>query len=365
MAEKCFFTPHSISSLLYVEIDGKARGYREDLVKEEFTEIYRQFLVCPECKGLIREAVRSKGKTVCQSCSTGIASDIDKNVQDSVSKLKCRCPLSDEGCTWSGVLGAVREHLDSCVMLLIGCPAKCGVVLQRGDVVGHQMRSCSLRLKQCDFCKQQVRSNSENNHAKECRNHPENVVACPYKEIGCMCTLEILRKNLDKHLKENLVTHQELLLTQLSSLRVKNTQLAQVNEELRNKLTVSNSGVWIILLAVLAVGVAMLVTHQIEYNSKFEKDIFKLEFDNKILITEQALLSGSVDEIHKQYERIGLRFKQFVNSINRNVSGIEKSLQNLFEKVSENKSSFEHELVLGQSINSLKDNITVFQRELR
>ena len=364
MAEKCFFLPHSISSLIYVETDGKARGYREDLVKEGFSEISRQFLMCPECKGVIRDAVRSKGRTVCESCTTGIASDTDKNVQYNVSKLKCRCPLSNEGCNWSGVLGTVREHLDSCVVLLVECPAKCGEVLQKGGVVEHQMRSCSLRLKQCDFCNQQVQSNKENNHAKECLNHPENVVTCPYKEIGCN-TLEILRKNLDGHLKEKFVTHQDLLLTQFNCLQANNRQLNQINEELRNKLKLNNSGVWIILLAVLAVGLAMLVTYQMEYNTRFEKNIFKLEFDNKILIKEQALVRESMDEVSKQYERIELRFKKFIDSINKNVSDVERGLQNLFQKVSENGLPLEHELRLGQSIKSLQYNITLFQRELQ
>ena len=360
MAEKCFLTPHSISSLVYVEIDGKAKGYRTDLVKEKFTEICRQFLVCPECKGLIRDAVRSKGRTVCESCTTGIASDTDNNVQDNVSRLKCSCPLSDEGCNWSGVLGRVREHLDSCIMLLIECPAKCDMVLQKGRVVEHQMRSCSLRLKQCDFCKQHVQSNRENNHVKECPNHPENVVACPYMKIGCN-TVEVLRRNLDGHLKDNSLTHQDLLLTQLNSLQVKNTQLTKTSEELRNKLKLNSSGLWIILLAVLAVGVAILVTYQIEYNASFEEDIFKLEFDNRIQIKEQSLMRESVNEIHKQYERIEMRFKLFINSINKNVSDIERSLQNL----SENEPSLEHELRIGQSFKSLKHNITVFQRELQ
>ena len=283
-------TPHSIPWLIYVEINGKAKGFKQALLREEVTGTLKQFLICPECKGIIREAIQYKGRTVCQACTTGSPGDSDQNVQASVPLLKCRCPLYQRGCDWSGELGAIKEHMDTCLKLLVECNLKCGVIMERGAVEEHQRETCPIRMMPYEYCGQNIQASKENKHTRVCLHHPEGEIACPYKEIGCD-TIGLLRKHLERHLKENLIGHHKLILAQFQQQqrgtvelrdRVHAMQTHRVQDTSAGRRNRSVSvGILLFLFTVLTAGISVLVWYQVENNQRLERVILKLGNDMK------------------------------------------------------------------------------------
>ena len=308
-------TPHSVHSLLYVEVSGKPRGYKRDLLREQVTDSLQQFLFCPECSGVIREAVQSKGRTVCQACTAGLSGDSDRNVQANVPLLKCRCPLSLEGCGWSGEIGSIREHMDTCLKLLIECSLECGAVLERGGLVEHQREVCPTRKKLCEYCGQNIQAGKENTHTRVCSHNPEGEVACPYKEIGCD-TVWLLRKHLERHLTENTLVHHKLILVQFQQQQSSNKQMSELRDRLRSVEQTHSGrsetrGVWRLLLifAILTVGISALVLYQMENSQRLEKEIIILrnEMERKETHLNSVLASVADLEIRiGQFDQVDL-----------------------------------------------------------
>ncbi|KAI6654822.1 hypothetical protein LOD99_2701 [Oopsacas minuta] len=105
MADRDIQIPHSIPSLIYKESNGALRGFKQDLIQEDITEIFQQSLVCSVCSGVIRDAVQSMGRTVSHSCALESFGDIDKNVQDNVIE----CPYKAICCNTKEIM---KKHLD-------------------------------------------------------------------------------------------------------------------------------------------------------------------------------------------------------------------------------------------------------------
>ena len=301
-------TPHSIASLIYVEINERARGFKQELLSEEVTDKLQQFLFCPECKGIIREAIQSKGRTVCHNCSRDSSGDSDQNVQANVPILKCRCPLYIEGCDWSGELGSVKEHMNICLKLLVECDLRCGVVLERGEVVEHQKNICPTRMKPCEYCGQNIQAIKENKHTKVCLHHPESEVACPYKEVGCD-TEGVLRKHIERHLAECTIVHHKLILAQFQQQQSRDKQATELNVLLRDRMQAMEQtlvrrkdrsiSVWTLLFifAILAAGISVLVWYQVENSERLEREIVKLgnELRRKDLEVETIIKASETE----------------------------------------------------------------------
>ena len=229
MAERNPQIPHSIQTLLYVERREKYCGYKPELITDAISYDLKEFLICSECKGIIRSARHVGRNTVCEMCDTGRGRDADERVVNIVKYLNSKCPLLESGCTWLGVLGEIDEHMSVCSKLEIQCQLKCGIVFERETTEQHNREICPLRMIECRYCKEEIQVKGENQHIGECTYHPDTEIPCPYKELGC--DVITLRKNKDIHLTENMIGHQKLLLDQLNQLRNRNQQLEQLNEE--------------------------------------------------------------------------------------------------------------------------------------
>ncbi|KAI6660811.1 TNF receptor-associated factor 6-like [Oopsacas minuta] len=204
----------------------------------------------------------------------GKGGEVDGRVDGFVRELKCRCPLSIRGCDWLGKLDNIVEHISGCVKVKIECQKGCGEVLQKCDTLDHQ-KKCPFRNQRCEYCRKEVQANRTNEHARICLDNPDGVVTCPYKEVGCE-TIEIARKDLNTHITQNMISHQELLVHELNQLRIGNEQLRTENKQLSDKMnknefetrniqtnllrsnTNTNRSIWI-LLALVITGMAILI----------------------------------------------------------------------------------------------------------
>ena len=250
MAERNPRIPHSIESLLFVNRNGKYCGYKQGLISDNIGADLREFLICAECEGISRRARQGGGNTVCELCvpeerivpevllvdinpiPVQYYGDIDKRVENKVAFLNARCPLSGEGCGWEGKLREIEQHMEECQKVRVECQLECGNVLERESIEQHNREICSLRIKRCDYCNEEVQANEENQHIVECQYHPDTEVPCPYKELGCEAI--VLRKNMNTHITENMTDHHTLMLYQLNQLRDKNKQQERVNQQLRD-----------------------------------------------------------------------------------------------------------------------------------
>ena len=233
MAEKNLQISHSIQSLLYVEWNGNYCGYKLELISDNISGDLRDFIICSECKGVCREARQWKGKTVCGMCVSGTAGNLDEKVGNKIAILNSKCPLSENGCDWAGVLAEMERHMFVCPKFLIECKQKCGTMVESENYEQHSREICPFRLIECQFCKKEIQIKEENQHMSECTVDPDTEIPCPYKELGC--DVLILRKNNDIHQTENLIGHQNLMLDQLNQLREKNKQLEQLIIQQKDK----------------------------------------------------------------------------------------------------------------------------------
>ena len=69
------------------------------------------------------------------------------------------CPHKSLGCTWTGELRSLEEHLvkdidnkKGCPFTELQCSNGCGVVMQRRLVEGHLKSECKLREVKCEYC---------------------------------------------------------------------------------------------------------------------------------------------------------------------------------------------------------------------
>ena len=109
-----------------------------------------------------------------------------------------RCDNLDNGCQWTGELGELRTHFQSCDYALLPCTNKCkdkyrAVKVLRKDLPDHLTNKCPRRQYQCPYCKEtgehQERTTS---HLKIC---PRVTVKC--QNLGC--TARIFRRELSTH----------------------------------------------------------------------------------------------------------------------------------------------------------------------
>ena len=150
----------------------------------------------------------------------------------------CRCPLSEEGCNWTGSLEDVTEHMSVCER-------------SSGDV------------------------------------------ECPYKVIGCKQN-RLMRGELDRHLKECQILHQQLLLKKMIGS----------NGQRRSVKMCGLESVWILLSVIVVLSVIVLGVF-VQYQT---------QNDDKI-----GILKGEL--------------KSFKNNIEKKLQGMENTLKNLKNKI--------------------------------
>lgn len=83
----------------------------------------------------------------CPMCQTsGFMSMPEKQLQRKILDLKVSCTELKQGCTWTGEIRDLDNHLNkSCSYVTVACPLDCGVTLQRIHLEKHQEDECPQR----------------------------------------------------------------------------------------------------------------------------------------------------------------------------------------------------------------------------
>ena len=181
-----------------------------------------------------------------QGCSaTRIAFDVLEAHLLTCEYRLLRCKW--EGCGATVVCASLPAHEGTCVKRLVRCPHPgCTVGRIAFDGLAAHMAACEHRLVPCKWpgCGAKFTPDDMEYHGKtcvkrvvSCPNHgckapgitfdglevhrltcPFEAVECPFAGVGC-AHAHVLRKALDKHLRDAMTTHNELSLAAVSSLR--------------------------------------------------------------------------------------------------------------------------------------------------
>ena len=315
MAERNPQIPHSIQHLLCVDRNGNYCGYKPELISDSISGDLREFLICSECKGICRRATQGRGKTVCKMCTTEKGRDIDERIENKVASLNSKCPLSRNGCGWTGLLGAIETHMHGCSELLIECQLKCGTILRRENNTKHNKEACPMRMVKCQYCEREIQVQRQNQHVGECTDSPDTKVPCPYKELGCNATSP--RGKMDRHQTEDIMHHQKLMLDQLNQLKDRK----QSNKARKKGM------LWVML--VMGIVAAVAVGQLIETN-RLSSDL--LVANNRLLQLQQKqeFVENSLQEHYSEFNKAQQliadkdleinHFRQVMEQLNKTVS---------------------------------------------
>ena len=147
MAEKRVSKLDKVEDLVFVntrETSYKWGGYKKELVTQNLTALEENLVVCSVCRGIMHETCSIRGglAQVCESCigEEGTHQPI-ASIRSTISKLVCKCALSERGCDWEGTLGGLAEHMEECSEFIVqclyikyGCKKEC----KRGELENHR-----------------------------------------------------------------------------------------------------------------------------------------------------------------------------------------------------------------------------------
>ena len=181
-------------------------GYDFDFIENPSEE-----LTCSVCLLVLRDPQLTSccGNHFCQSCiekikdccplckDTSFTTFLNKSFQRKVNELKIKCPLSENGCSWTGTVGGAADHLDpssgDCEYMDVTC-SLCGEDVQRKCLVNHMKDECLKRPFSCEHCGySDTWVEVTSTHSKTCMNYP---LPCPN-----MCGIgKVERKHLNIHI---------------------------------------------------------------------------------------------------------------------------------------------------------------------
>lgn len=239
---------------------------------------------CPVCMLVLRDPhqVSCCGYSYCRPCVARVTAEgnscptcnsphfsvfRDKRLWRSLNDFRVFCVNKREGCEWVGELVQVDKHLNlapprkdllsGCLFAEVLCTF-CSCVFQRRSMENHQLNECPLRPYTCPHCNEYnsvyevvtgphlelcdsypvpcssdgcdirvPRSKLSRHLLKEC---PLADVDCEFKSVGC--DVIVKRRDLDAHIKENVIKHQRLqqkvifeMQAVIENLRVENAAL--------------------------------------------------------------------------------------------------------------------------------------------
>ena len=134
----------------------------------EFVSPPPKSLECPICLLTLHDphVISCCGNEFCQRCIERVQRDgkpcplcnehnfstmLHKKLVREVNALVVRCPQNKQGCEWEGELGQLQGHLnpdvgkEGCGYVIVACPYKCGMQLQRRKIHEHEMETCPKR----------------------------------------------------------------------------------------------------------------------------------------------------------------------------------------------------------------------------
>ena len=232
------------------------------------------------CRSCI-DPIKAEGKP-CPLCNGPFTASMpDRRLQRTLNGLKVYCTYKAAGCTWMDVLGNLYNHLnlesDHESNKLSGCPfapiecSFCEEVLERRFMKEHELDECPQRPFVCVHCKKfkSTFQDVTDKHVPVC---PEKLIACPnecgltevhrncvedhllngcplatidctYHSVGCK--VQLLRKDLPKHVADNLALHmslqQEAMSKEMDQLKTRLAEQEAKNSEVVAKLEQSNA----------------------------------------------------------------------------------------------------------------------------
>ena len=229
---------------------------------------------CAMCLGKYADSKILDNKQ-CPYCKTEPFTFVrDVRTKRYVEGLKVFCPHKLLGCTWTGELRSLEQHLVKDIDNRTGCPFTelqcsngCGVVMQRRLVEGHLKSECELREVKCEYCNTtgsyqwinsshceecpkypvecpnhcevgHVRREKISGHLEEC---PLAIVECPYAAVGCESVVR--RKEEMEHVMGSIGQHMEynknaILANQnefQKRLDVKEQEIEKIKQDLQAK----------------------------------------------------------------------------------------------------------------------------------
>ena len=197
------------------------------------------------CQSCIKPIVEEKKP--CPLCNTEFTTCIlDKRLQRTLNNMKVYCSHRDAGCTWTGELGKLLQHLNNepqssdaeqlsgCLYVLVAC-SFCDENIQRQNLEEHKSNICPMRPYSCQCCNDFASTYEDvtSNHwlvcpsrcvpcPNECGVCPKlqdidihidkecalTVIDCSFRYAGCLESL--CRKDMQEHLTYNLAMHMSL-----------------------------------------------------------------------------------------------------------------------------------------------------------
>ena len=233
-SRKSYNSVDFVDHLLFVEVnENMFGGYKQDLLVSSLNEMEKDFFVCHECKGLMRNAcqIGEEQTPVCEVCVTeGVSFHPMMRSRKMIPQLQMKCPLTTRGCEWNGMICEVEEHLNVCPEFVLQCQNYCDVILPREELEEHLKHLCTKRIVDCEQCHLSLMYKDLSQHddvclefqlpcpnkcdlnlkRKQLNTHidtdcPNTVVDCPYRKFGC--EREMKRCELEDHEKVNEIVH--------------------------------------------------------------------------------------------------------------------------------------------------------------
>jgi len=137
--------------------------------------------------------------------------------------------------------------MNECKYGLGVCRWKCNTVVQRRCLEEHEMQ-CELRCVKCAYCSQTIKHVDESEHHRtKCDKCPWTVVACQYKEHGCV--KRFAREEEEQHNNEFMAYHLSLIKQAYDKLleRTRETRYEYVfntKEEIQKTDFITSGGKW-------------------------------------------------------------------------------------------------------------------------
>ena len=231
---KTYNSADYVDHLLLVEVnENMFGGYKQDWVVFSLNEMEKEFFVCHECKGLMRNAcqIGEEQTPVCEVCVTvGVSPQPMMRSRKMIPQLQVKCPLTTRGCKWNGMIREVEEHLNVCPEFVLQCLNSCDVILPKKELDEHLKHLCTKRIVDCEHCHLSLMYKDISQHYDVCLEFQlpcpnkcdmivkrkqlnthigtdclNTVVDCPYRKFGC--EREMKRCELEDHEKVNEILH--------------------------------------------------------------------------------------------------------------------------------------------------------------
>ena len=343
------------------------------------------------CAACLKKYMDSKilDNKQCPYCKTEPFNFVrDVRTKRYVESLKVFCPRKVLGCTWTGELRSLEQHLMKDIANKKGCPFTelqcsngCGVVMQRRLVEGHLKSECELREVKCEYCNTtgsyqwinsshceecpkypvecpnhcevgHVRRDEISGHLEEC---PLAIVECPYAALGCESVVR--RKEKMEHVMGSVGQHMELNKSTILAnqnefqkrLDIKDQEVENVKQDLRAKEQELDD-----MKRDFQDTKDRQEQAMVSINKKLRNTIDRLDAKEKELQDAKQIMIGINKDLQdklKQSEEIQSQLKTAItekgrelDEVRKNADENKKMIQQLKDKLEGTEQSFQHQL---------------------